>query len=73
VDSLVRHGLIERAEDPEDRRVVRIVPSVRSRDLADRFVAHQRSVLEEAFRVLDDGDLEVLVGLLDQVVAQFTR
>ncbi|MHB8218780.1 MAG: MarR family winged helix-turn-helix transcriptional regulator [Acidimicrobiales bacterium] len=73
VDRLVRHGLIERAEDPEDRRVVRIIPSVRSRDLADRFVVHQRRVLEDAFRVLDDRDLGVLVDLLDQVVARFTQ
>lgn len=73
VDRLVRHGLIERAEDPEDRRVVRIVPSERSRELADRFVAHQRAVLEEAFVVLDDEDLATLVDLLDRVVSRMAQ
>jgi DNA-binding MarR family transcriptional regulator len=71
VDRLVRHRLIERAEDPEDRRVVRIVPSDLSRELAERFVTHQRRVLEEAFAVLGDGDLDVLVGLLERVVTRF--
>ncbi|MCL4422523.1 MAG: MarR family transcriptional regulator [Actinobacteria bacterium] len=71
VDRLVRNGLVERLADPEDRRLVRIVPSERARNLAARFLAHQRAVMEDAFQVLDDDQLEVLVQLLEKVAAQW--
>ncbi len=73
VDRLVRHGLVERVAEPEDRRVVRIVPSQRALALRQRFLDHQRKVLAEAFTVLDDGQLYSLVELLEALAAQWSQ
>jgi MarR family transcriptional regulator, organic hydroperoxide resistance regulator len=67
VDRLVTHGLLERRHDPVDRRTVQVALTVRARGLA----AQVRRALEPGFAtlvsVLDDGELETLVGLLEKL------
>ena len=54
VDALVRHGLVERFDDPEDRRVVRVQATAEGK--RDRERMH-RAVRERIAHLL--GDLEV--------------
>lgn len=67
VDRLVAHGLLERRQDPIDRRTVHVALTVRARGLADQV----RQALEPGFAtlvsVLDDGELATLVGLLEKI------
>ncbi|MFZ0996184.1 MAG: MarR family transcriptional regulator [Candidatus Dormiibacterota bacterium] len=67
VDRLVAHGLLERRQDPIDRRTVNVAITVRARGLA----AQVRRALEPGFAtlvsVLDDAELATLVGLLEKL------
>ncbi|HUY25696.1 MAG TPA: MarR family transcriptional regulator, partial [Candidatus Saccharimonadales bacterium] len=67
VDRLVAHGLLERRQDPIDRRAVQVALTERAQGLA----AQVRRALEPGFAtlvsVLDDGELATLVGLLEKL------
>jgi|HubBroStandDraft_1064217.scaffolds.fasta_scaffold78259_2 DNA-binding MarR family transcriptional regulator len=67
VDRLVAHGLLERRQDPIDRRTVHVALTVRAQGLA----AQVRRALEPGFAtlvsVLDDDELATLVGLLEKL------
>ncbi|MFZ0168357.1 MAG: MarR family transcriptional regulator [Candidatus Dormiibacterota bacterium] len=67
VERLVAHGLLERRQDPIDRRTVQVALTVRAQGLAARV----RRALEPGFAtlvsVLDDGELATLVGLLEKL------
>ena len=67
VERLVAHGLLERRQDPIDRRAVQVALTVRAQGL----VAQVRRALEPGFAtlvsVLDDGELATLVGLLEKL------
>jgi DNA-binding MarR family transcriptional regulator len=67
VDRLVTHGLLERRQDPIDRRTVQVALTVRARSLA----AQVRRALKPGFAtllsVLDDCELATLVGLLEKL------
>jgi len=67
VDRLVTHGLLERRQDPVDRRTVQVAQTVRARGLA----AQVRRALAPGFAtllsVLDDRELATLVGLLEKL------
>jgi len=69
VDRLLKHGLAERAADPEDRRVVRIRPSAKGRALLSRFAEVKRSVALSALEVLSDDELTTLAALMRRVAA----
>ncbi len=71
VDRLVRQGLVERVDDPADRRVVRLGASKRALELARCYDAHQRRVVEELLGALDDEQLAQLVELLEVVARQW--
>jgi DNA-binding MarR family transcriptional regulator len=58
VDRLLRHGLAERVPDPEDRRVVRIVPTAKGL---------KRTAALQALAPLSDDDLDTLTRLLGAV------
>jgi DNA-binding MarR family transcriptional regulator len=64
VDRLIRQGLAERISDPEDRRVVRIAPTARGRELTRRFAEAKRRIAMTAFEALADDELRTLIRLL---------
>ena len=67
VDRLMRQGLAERVSDPNDRRVVRIAPTTLGEDVCEQFATARQSMLLHLVDVLDDKELETLVGLLRKV------
>lgn len=66
-DRLVRQGLVERAPDPDDRRVVRLAATSAAAELIDRFRRARRDGLLAALDGLDDAELDTLTGLLRRV------
>src|SRR6478735_5811217 len=46
-EKLVRAGLIERQEDPEDRRYVKLTLTVAGEKLVEQVIAHRRNALAE--------------------------
>lgn len=62
VDHLVRGGLIERAENPQDRRVKLVAVTTAGRDLA---AAHLKTKEDAVRRVLGDLDTEQCLALIE--------
>jgi DNA-binding MarR family transcriptional regulator len=56
LDKLVRHGLVERAPDPSDRRVVRNALSEQGKEMIDRPWETRRALLASALRAAAPGD-----------------
>lgn len=69
VDALVATGLVERLEDAEDRRAVRIAVTPEGRRLIDRRRAELAKALERGLRDLPADDRDRLVGLLERLNA----
>src|SRR5438309_11470815 len=69
VDRLIRQGLADRVPDPEDRRVVHIVPTERGDGLLRRFTAAKQAMMVELLAPLSDAELTTLLRLLDKVAA----
>ena len=67
VDRLEQRGLVSRVRDPEDRRVQRVVPTARARELDRRFKTQVNRALEDVLRVLDDDELETYVELVERI------
>lgn len=68
-DRLVRQGLVERANHPGDRRIVRLVPTERGRDFVARFRAAKRAWAVAALSALDDEELVTFVALVRKIAA----
>jgi DNA-binding MarR family transcriptional regulator len=45
VDRLVEHGLVDRGEDPRDRRATRVTPTDAARELVHRLYAYRRDTM----------------------------
>jgi DNA-binding MarR family transcriptional regulator len=69
VDALVRRGLVERREDPADRRRTLVRLSARGRQLIDDLILGRLSQLAAWLGQLDDDDLAALARGLRALVA----
>jgi DNA-binding MarR family transcriptional regulator len=67
VDRAERDNIVERRPDPSDRRLTRVVLTVRGRKLADRAVARHAELAEEILGPLDARDREELRRLLGRM------
>jgi DNA-binding MarR family transcriptional regulator len=68
VDRMIRLGFAERRSDPEDRRIIRIVPTPLAEQMLVRFDEARKIVALEALAPLSDQDLETLVRLMSTIV-----
>ena len=69
VDRLQRQGLVERAADPGDRRIVRVVPTDAGLQLVERFLDHKRRVARAAISALTREELDTLLSLIRRMLA----
>ncbi|MFN2568997.1 MAG: MarR family winged helix-turn-helix transcriptional regulator [Candidatus Dormibacteria bacterium] len=69
-DRLHRQSLAERAPDPGDRRVVRLLPTPRAAALIDSFQASRREAAIDALGALSDSEVDQLITLLDMVAGE---
>lgn len=68
-DRLVRQGLVERRDDPADRRVVRLALSPTGSALVDRLDEAVASKTSEMLSALTDTQLEQLIDILETLAA----
>ncbi len=68
VDRMIRLGFAERLSDPEDRRIIHIVPTKLGLQMLDRFDEARKAVAIDALAALSDADLEQLVLLMSKIV-----
>lgn len=68
VDRVIRVGFAERLSDPEDRRIIHIVPTKLGLEMLDRFDAARKAAALETLAPLNDDDLERLVELMGRIV-----
>jgi len=67
VDGLVAHGLVERREDPEDRRVVRVAVAPRSKQRHEAHVRAHRKQIMDLLTTLNDDQLLQVESALEQL------
>jgi DNA-binding MarR family transcriptional regulator len=71
IDALVEHGLVERLEDSEDRRMVRVQPTALGRQKKEAHRRAHRKRLMECLDGLEDaelGQIEAALSRLREVV-----
>jgi DNA-binding MarR family transcriptional regulator len=68
-DRLVTHGLITRAQDDSDRRVVRLLLTERGRHLAARYRDAERKQAETMFSRLTDTQVAAWLDVLETLAA----
>jgi DNA-binding MarR family transcriptional regulator len=68
VDHLVRRGLLDRREDPEDRRCKRLSVTASGRDLVHRLDDARRDALETFVQGLQPADRERLLAALSPIL-----
>ena len=64
VDSLVEKGLVERGQDPQDRRVVRVGLTAGGREMVERMQTCKRQLLAGAFGDLSDSERDTILKAL---------
>ncbi|WP_431198312.1 MarR family winged helix-turn-helix transcriptional regulator [Leifsonia xyli] len=57
-EKLVRAGLIERQEDPTDRRYVKLTLTKEGERLVERVIAHRRNAVAEVLAAMPDDERE---------------
>lgn len=70
VDDLVRRELVERHEDPDDRRMKRVRPTDKARSVIRRVNAARLNSLEEFTHNLSEEDRRALAQALDRLLAR---
>jgi DNA-binding MarR family transcriptional regulator len=68
-DRLVSQGMVVRASDPTDRRVVLLSLSEDARAMVARFRKLKRKRIAEVLSALGDDELEALAGVYERLVA----
>ena len=68
VDRVIRLGFAERLSDPDDRRIIHIVPTKLGLEMLARFDTARKATALEALAPLSDDDLERLVHLMGTIV-----
>lgn len=71
VETLVKRGLVERAADDTDRRIVRARLSAAGRQLAERLHKARVERMRQVFADLSDEDLTVMISVLARLEQQF--
>ena len=72
VDRLVEQGLIERREDPEDRRITRVLPTERGQALVDQLLRWRNEHLTSLLSRLSPKELTVVEEAFGYLVAAST-
>ena len=70
VNRLADQGLVERRDDPEDRRARRITLTAAGRRTAEKALREQAKLVASMMSVLSDKDQETLRRLLDRMAQQ---
>lgn len=68
-DRLVKAGLIERTDDPRDRRYVRLDLTERGANLVNSVLAHRRNAVAEVFAGMPAGLRASVAGAMDAFAA----
>lgn len=69
VDRLVREGLVDRQENPDDRREVVIAVTGQGAALVDAVTAHRREAIGRIVQHLPDSDRSALIAALEAFAA----
>jgi DNA-binding MarR family transcriptional regulator len=72
-DRLVKQGLVERREDPRDRRVVRLALTEEGRALTMEIAEKSKAYLLDVFEHVQAGQLETICVALEELAAANTR
>jgi DNA-binding MarR family transcriptional regulator len=65
VDRLAEQELITRREDPNDRRITRVLPTQRGRTMVDELLRYRNEVITEILSRLDSDQLRVIETAFD--------
>lgn len=68
-DRLVARGMVVRASDPSDRRIVRLSLSDEASGMVERYRALKRSRIAEVLSGLDDDELEALARVYERLLS----
>jgi len=71
VDGLVQAGMVERVNDPSDRRVVRVGLSENGRELYDAGMAYNKQRIAKLLDVFTDEEQDQLLKLMNKLFDAF--
>jgi DNA-binding MarR family transcriptional regulator len=60
VDRLAEHNLVTRREDPDDRRITRVLPTPRARVMVDELLRYRNEVISDLLSRLDAEQLRTV-------------
>lgn len=73
VNRLEAAGLVERSNDTEDRRSVKVSLTSKGQDLVERAIYNRVEHMNEVFSVLSNRERETLAGLLRKLMLKFEK
>jgi DNA-binding MarR family transcriptional regulator len=73
VDRLVDHGLVVRREDPEDRRITRVLPTPRGQQLVNMLLRYRNDALTALLSQLTPEELITVESAFDYLLAASSR
>jgi DNA-binding MarR family transcriptional regulator len=71
VDRLVQHGLVERTEDPNDRRAKQLALTPKGRELIETGIVARTRWVDELAKVLTPEDYDVVASTLVKLTEAF--
>jgi DNA-binding MarR family transcriptional regulator len=71
VDGLVQADMVERVDDPSDRRVVRVAMSENGRELFEAGMAYNKQRIANLLNVFTEDELEQLLKLMNKLFDAF--
>ena len=68
IDRLIESGYVERADDPQDRRIVRICLTVKGKNITQKAVEQRKRCLGQVFSKLSCEDQRALLKITEKLV-----
>ena len=69
-DRMVKQGLVERRYNPEDRRIVWLVPTEKARSLLERYRSWQKQAMNSVLNRLEPSQLATFLEVLNVLTEQ---
>jgi DNA-binding MarR family transcriptional regulator len=73
IDRMEKNGLLERRRDVDDRRVIRLRPTPKAKEVIDRVIQARRRYVKSILTKLEKKDIETLARSLQQLHSLMTE
>jgi DNA-binding MarR family transcriptional regulator len=73
VDKLVKSGYVKRANDPKDRRIIRVSLTAKGDSVIEKILDHRKKIMMRIFSMISEDEREAYIRILEHIKNQLVN